>query len=153
MKKILLPILALAIVASFSVSCNIFRKQSNSSEVVYQGKSFDDYIRSGDRKLTARNYQGALEDFDKAVEMDSYSPDAYNYRGIVRYYMDDFAGALIDFNKAIELQPDYAEAYNLRGIVKGELKDEKGACEDWERAFELGFSHAFMLLKKFCTEE
>jgi len=152
MKRFFLTLLAVILVASVVTTCKTQKKQEFSKDIVFQGKSVEDYLRSGDRKLTARNYKAALEDFDKAAEMDPFGADIYNYRGMAKLLLEDYAGALIDFNKTIELQPDYAEAYNLRGIVKGELNDEVGACEDWEKAFELGFRHAFQLLKKFCAD-
>lgn len=128
------------------------RKQDLSDDIVPLEKSVDDLLRSGDRKMTAHNFEGALKDFDKAAKLDPYGADIFNYRGMAKYFLEDYAGALIDFNKTIELQPDYAEAYNLRGIVRGELGDNDGACEDWEKAFELGFRPAFKLLREFCAD-
>jgi len=152
MKRIIWSLAVLFVFLLSFNACKTTQKQNESQDIVFRGKNVEELLKSGDRKLTNKNYKGALEDFDKAVELDPYGPDIYNYRGIAKLHLEDFAGALMDFNKTIELQPDYAEAYNLRGIVKGELNDDKGACEDWERAFELGFTHAFILLKNLCNE-
>ena len=128
-------------------------KTDKTQEFSPKSKTVEELIKKGDQNLTARKYKEALEVFNKAAELDPYSPDVFNYRGMTKYYMNDYQGALVDFNKTIELQPDFAEAYNLRGVVKGELNDEKGACEDWEKSYELGFKYAFILLKKFCQED
>jgi len=149
MKKNYLSILIIVFTIFWLSGC----KTSKPTEFSPKQKSVEELLKSGDKNLTARKYNEALADFNKAIELDPYSADIYNYRGMTKYYLEDFQASLIDFNKAIELQPDYAEAYNLRGIVKDELKDEKGACADWEKAFELGFKYAFVLLKKFCQEE
>jgi len=150
MKKLFQSFLIFTFIIFALNSCGIFKKKN--SEFTPKSKNVEELLKSGDKNLTARKYKEALTDFDKAVALDPYSADIYNYRGMTKYYLDDYSGALIDFNKAIELQPDYAEAYNLRGIVKGELNDDKGACEDWEKAYALGFKYSFVLLKKFCQD-
>lgn len=151
MKKHYLSILILVFTILITNGCKT--KKEISQDVSQKSKTVEELVKSGDKNLTARKYKEALQDFDKAVELDPYSADVYNFRGMTKYYMSDYQGALEDFNKTIKLQPDYAEAYNLRGVVKGELNDEKGACADWEKSFELGFKYAFILLKKFCQEE
>ncbi len=151
MRKPYLPILILVFAVLFSTTTQ--GQVKDNPDLTQKSKTVDELLKSGDKKITARKYKEALEDFNKAVELDPYSADIYNYRGMTKYFLEDYKGALADFDKTIELQPDYAEAYNLRGVVKGELNDEKGACEDWEKAFELGFKNAFVLLKKFCQEK
>ncbi len=150
MKKYVHSVLIFVFIVFISANCQSQDKGKN--EFADKTKTVEELLKSGDKKITARKYKEALEDFNKAIELDPYSADSYNYRGMVKYFLDDYKSALEDFDKAIALQPDYAEAYNLRGVVKGELNDDKGACEDWEKAFELGLKNAFILLKKFCQE-
>ena len=152
MKKHYLSFLIVVFATFIFFGCKTTKTDAK-QEFSPKSKSVEELLKKGDQDLTARKYTEALEDFNKAAALDPYSPDIFNYRGMTKYYMNDYPGALIDFNKAIELQPDYAEAYNLRGIVKGELNDDKGACADWEKSYELGFKYAFVLLKKFCQEE
>jgi len=151
MKKHYLSILILVFTILITNGCKT--KKEVITDIQKPNSTVEELIKSGDKNLTARKYKEALQDFDKAAQLDPYSADIYNYRGMTKYYMNDFQGALADFDKTIKLQPDYAEAYNLRGVVKGELNDEKGACTDWEKSFELGFKYAFILLKKFCQED
>jgi len=151
MKKHYLSFLIIVFTTFILSGCKTTKTDTN-PEFSPKSKTVEELIKKGDQNLTARKYSDALDNFNKAAELDPYSPDIYNYRGMTKYYMNDYQGALQDFNKVIELQPDYAEAYNLRGIVKGELNDDKGACADWEKSYELGFKYAFVLLKKFCQE-
>lgn len=152
MKKRNLSILIFVFTIFLINGCKTTKKETN-QDFTPKSKTVEELLKNGDKLLVARKYKEALEIFNKAAELDPYSADIFNYRGMTKYYMEDFQGALEDFNKTIKLQPDYAEAYNLRGVVKGELNDEKGACEDWEKSFELGFKYAFVLLKKFCQKE
>ncbi|HEY3931223.1 MAG TPA: tetratricopeptide repeat protein [Verrucomicrobiae bacterium] len=66
----------------------------------------------------AKRKQGALEDYNRAIELKPTLASAYNNRGFVKRDKKDLNGALADFNKAIELKPDLTAAYNNRGLVK-----------------------------------
>ncbi|AVQ74424.1 hypothetical protein B5D77_22120 [Microcystis sp. MC19] len=78
--------------------------------------------------------EGALEDLDKAVSLNSNNPIAYNNRGVIRFDLGDNASALEDLNMAISLQSNYAEAYYNRGLVKEKMGDKKAAITDYQLA-------------------
>ena len=61
------------------------------------------------------NYDEALKDYDKAIELDPNYTFAYNNRGLAFYKLDKFEEALKDYDKAIELDPSYTFVYNNRG--------------------------------------
>ncbi|GBF54005.1 TPR repeat-containing protein [Microcystis sp. 0824] len=78
--------------------------------------------------------EGALEDLDRAIRLNSNNPIAYNNRGVIRFDLGDNAGALEDLNIAIALQSNYAEAYYNRGLVKEKMGDKKEAIADYQLA-------------------
>ena len=51
---------------------------------------------------------GAIADYNKALEIDPKYSDAYNSRGLAKYELNDHPGACVDFKKAIELGNEYA---------------------------------------------
>lgn len=64
----------------------------------------------GNARSKMRYYNDAIDDFDKALDMQptdimDYSNWVRNYfnRGVAKYYMDDLGGACKDWNKALEL--------------------------------------------------
>lgn len=57
-------------------------------------------------------YDQAISDFSKAIEIDARYSKAYNNRGIVYRLKGQYDRAILDFNKAIEINPMDAEAYN-----------------------------------------
>ena len=61
---------------------------------------------------------GALADFNKAIELKPDYVNAYDARGNVRSKKGDLDGALADYNKAIGLNPTNFNAYDNRGNVK-----------------------------------
>ena len=60
-------------------------------------------------------YDHAIADFSKAIELDPKNVIAYGQRGIAYYYKGKFHRAVDDFSKVISLTPDDAFAYYGRG--------------------------------------
>jgi tetratricopeptide (TPR) repeat protein len=112
------------------------------------------YFQSGISKEDLKDYQGAIQDYTKAIELDPKNEWAYNNRGRAKSYLYDYYGSIKDYTTAIELNPKYADAYIGRGLSKLLLnrKDKEGACTDWSRAGELGNSDAYSLINKNCKQ-
>lgn len=92
---------------------------------------------SGLTKYSAKDYAGAMQDFNKAIELNPKFDIAYHNRGLVKHAMKDFAGAIQDYTKAIEINPAYANAFNDRGLSKSRLKQYEEAKGDYSKAIEL----------------
>ena len=73
-----------------------------STQAAY-AQSADDYLNSGVSKFSSHNFQGALDDFNKAIEIDPENANAYGNRGSVRGITGDIAGACEDYQKGIDL--------------------------------------------------
>ncbi len=106
-------------------------------------QSAEDYLRLGKEQLEKKDYLRARESFERAVELDPTSAEAYCFRGMVQF---DDEKAAADFTKAIELKPDYAEAYFRRGLGRDLGGKDKAAIEDYSKAIELNpkFVNAYM---------
>jgi tetratricopeptide (TPR) repeat protein len=70
----------------------------------------DAYINRGQVRQSQRDFDGAIADYSKAIEL---KPDAgvYYARGTVRQAKEDLNGALADYSKAISLEPNLAQAF------------------------------------------
>ncbi len=58
-----------------------------------------------------KDYQGAIEDFSKAIEFRPSDAIAYKYRGMIKMLMGQIENGCLDLNKAGELGSE--EAYKL----------------------------------------
>ena len=82
-------------------------------------------------------YERAIEDFDKAIELEPDYVDAYINRGIGYFKQGKYECAIEDYDKAIEISPDLPEAYNNRGISYFKQGKYECAIEDYDKAIEL----------------
>jgi len=94
------------------------------------------YNNRGILRKEMNDLDGALQDYNKAIELNPNDAAYYN-RGILKKDMNDLDGALQDYNKAIELNPNYAMAYNNRGNLRSDMNDNEGALQDYNKAIEL----------------
>lgn len=87
--------------------------------------------------LQEKGYSRALEDCNRALELDPEFVRAYNNRGLARQALGDFRGAIDDFSSAIERHRQVSEAYNNRGAVYMELRETQRALADLNEAIRL----------------
>ncbi len=101
------------------------------------GQTANDYLKQGSAKCQKGDLDGAIGDFDKALELKPGDAEILYYRGQAKYHNKDLPGAIADFTEVIRLNPSYAAAYNKRGIAKSENGDLDGAIADYNKAIEL----------------
>lgn len=84
-------------------------------------------------------FEEALSDFDRAIELDPNYAWAIAHRGETYYLMKLYDEALADFERAIELNPDYTWAIAHRGVTYRFLGEDyyTKALDDLDRAIEM----------------
>ncbi len=90
--------------------------------------------------LTRQNQNdqaGAIQHYDKALELKPDYAEAYNNRGNAHARKGDPGRAIQDYDKALELKPDYAKAYYNRGLAYARKGDPGRAIQDYDKALEL----------------
>ena len=104
-----------------------------------------DYYLSGLKKNRSGDYQGAIVDLTKAIEIDPKYAAAYKNRGLAKSNLGNYQEAIADYNKAIEINPKYVRAYNRRGWTKYLQGDFQGALLDSNKALQISPDHASTL--------
>ena len=56
-------------------------------------------VKSGMDKYYDEDFKGAIDDFTKAIELDSNFVDAYSSRGYAKNKLEDYKGAIADFSR------------------------------------------------------
>jgi lipoprotein NlpI len=96
-----------------------------------------DYFNRGVAEKANGDFEGAIADYNRAIELDPKYAAAYSNRGNAKQAKGDLDGAIADCNRAIELDPKDAVAHKNRGVAKKSKGDLKGAIADYTRAIEL----------------
>ncbi|MEL5895994.1 tetratricopeptide repeat protein [Bacteroides sp. GD17] len=100
--------------------------------------------------LKAKQYQRALDDMAKAIEL---NPDDLTYRSelaVINIRVGRNDEAMEVLKVALEKDPKYAEAYRLMGIAQIQMKKDKEACASFAKAKELGDPNVDALIEKHC---
>jgi tetratricopeptide (TPR) repeat protein len=105
------------------------------------GETSNERSAEGEIKVNSANYMGAIQDWNKAIELDPSNDTYYKLRGGNKYKLEDYRGAIQDWNKAIELDPSNDTYYALRGGAKYILEDYRGVIQDLNKAIELNPSN------------
>ena len=71
-------------------------------------KNADSYIRRGILKAELEDYHEAIEDFTKAIEIDSKNAAAYRFRSDSKIKLQDFKGAKLDDKMVTEIDPEFS---------------------------------------------
>jgi tetratricopeptide (TPR) repeat protein len=101
-------------------------------------QSFNAYLNRGGVKQAKGDFDGAIADYDKAIELDpNYACHIYFRRGLAKVRKGDFDGAITDFDATIGSYPNDAIAYCDRGNAKVHKNDLDGAVADYDRALEI----------------
>jgi tetratricopeptide (TPR) repeat protein len=97
----------------------------------------EDFHELGINKAKERDFEGAIENFNRAIKLNPDYANAYNNRANVRHELGDFPGAIEDYTEAILLNPKCSDFHRNRGIISCELGDHRGAQADHSRAIQL----------------
>lgn len=96
-----------------------------------------DYIRRGLRASDEGDYENAIKEYERAIEIDPYSEAAYNNRGVSYWFLGRYEKAIDDCTIAIRLDSEFVDSYYNRGTAYYALKQYEKAIEDYTKAIEL----------------
>ena len=99
------------------------------------------YFSRGDAKLRKGELEGAIADYDRALELEPKNSYVYWSRGIAKHDKGDLEGSIADYDRAIEIYPKEGDFYFSRGIAKEDKGDSEGAMSDYDRAIEIQPKH------------
>ena len=116
-------------------------------------ESDGDLVNRGIEKAKNGDLDGAMADFDRAIELNPKDDAPYYNRAQAKRLKKDTAGAIADYTRAIELGSTNPAAYNNRGNARSENNDRDGAIADYTRAIELKPDYARAYYNRAVTKE
>lgn len=100
------------------------------------------YFNLADFKSSRGEHGATIEFLNRAIELQSHYPHAFNQRGMAKRQLGDLEGAIADYGEALKLDSNLAAAYNNRANARAMLKDYAAAIPDFDRAIELNPENA-----------
>lgn len=94
-----------------------------------------DYAKKGE-------YDKAVSDFNKALEINPKDAEAYYNRGSIYYWKNQYILAISDYTKAIEINPRHFKPYRNRGGAYTEIGEHDLAISDFTKVIEINPRYA-----------
>ena len=116
------------------INREIKRNEHEFTAVQWNEKGMEGYNR--------KDYQGAIEYFRKAIELDPKYANPWNNMGSAYGKLGDYNKQIECCRKAIELDPKFASPWNNMGYVYNELGDYNKAIECCQKAIKLDPKYA-----------
>lgn len=111
-------------------------------------KKLQSYLDQGNDYAKKGEHDKAIEEYNKAIAIDSNFAKAYAKRGLAYYNKDQNDRAIEDFNKAISIDPNYLEAYHNRGSLYYRKGQYDMAIEDYNKAIAIDQNDAFAYINR-----
>ena len=105
------------------------------------------YFDRGTTYVNKGDYDRAIADFNKAIDLEPDYADVFYNRGVAYIKKDEVQRVIEDFNKAIVLNPDFAETYCTRGLVWL----HKGQWANAKSDLEVASSKGIDIVTRFCA--
>lgn len=127
--------------------------------LIVQPSTFLEYFKRGIAQYEREDYNGALQDFDRALKADPLQRTflIYAYMGSAWYQLKNYDKAEEMFNISYDIKPEeqnqikdwYRMIYN-RGLARLAKKDRDGACSDFHQTSIYGIDESDKLVEKYC---
>ena len=97
----------------------------------------DRLVESGRVAVAYEDYILGIQYFNKVIALKPRLYEAWHYRAVAKFRLDDYRGAEADVSEAINLNPYITSLYDLRGISRIRLGDYEAAIADYDKALSL----------------
>ena len=125
--------LVLAVLVIFASAC------AASQPTKIEKNQAEFYFNQGVAWNEKGDYDKAISEYTKAIEINPSLAEAYNNRGLAYAQgKGQYDKAISDCTKAIEINPSLEEAYSNRGLAYLLLGQSQPGCHDLQKACELG---------------
>jgi len=116
------------------------------------GERYKIYLNRGVAYHFMLDFESAMSDFTKAIELNDTAASVYQGRAMLHYEMKDYTAAVEDFNKVLELgQENAAILFNL-GMSYFRLEQKEKACPLLQKSCTLGNKNACRMSLMECVK-
>jgi tetratricopeptide (TPR) repeat protein len=110
------------------------------------------HLNRGVTYLNLKDYDLAIEDLTKSIELNNANASAYHSKGMVYYELEDYSQAVDNFTRAIELSQDNPVTFFNLGMSYYRLEDKENACPYFHKACSLGDENGCRMALMECAK-
>jgi tetratricopeptide (TPR) repeat protein len=110
------------------------------------------YLNRGLSYFYLLEYESAMTDFNKAIELNDTVAGVYQGRAMLHYEMKDYSDAVNDFNKVLELGQENATVLFNLGMSYFRLEQKDKACPLLQKSCTLGNKNACRMSLMECVK-
>ena len=88
--------------------------------------------------MLTNDYEGALLDLKKCIQLDSSNVSVYFNRARAEYWLKDYKDALADCNFVLISMPNDPNVLALRSSVQLPLGNKQATCDDYRKSVLYG---------------
>ena len=96
----------------------------------------DHMMQVGRNALYYSDYVLSIQYFNQVVNAKPYLYEPYFFRGLAKFYLDDYTGAEADCSEAISRNPFVVDCYQLRGLARVNQGKFEEAIGDYRNALD-----------------
>jgi tetratricopeptide (TPR) repeat protein len=97
----------------------------------------EEYFNEGLLQSKRENYTKAIENFDKALDIDPNNALALNKKGLALYNLSKYQEAITWFDKVLEIDPGHVNALYNKGLALGSLSKFQAAITWFDKVLEI----------------
>ena len=105
-------------------------------------KSFVLYNLFGAILVDQKNFDKAIINYKKSIEINPDYAEGHNNLGSALYKLRKFNEAIDSYQRAIKIKPNFSEAYNNLGLAFEELRKFNEAIDSYQRAIKINPEYA-----------
>ncbi|MFX0140041.1 MAG: tetratricopeptide repeat protein, partial [Candidatus Hodarchaeota archaeon] len=106
-------------------------------EKIIDPQSKEEWYNQGKTNLGLKNYQKALDCFEKAIKIDPEDKEVWLSFGVAYYHMNNYQKSIECYEKAIQIDPKFHKALFNLGNTYGLLKNYQKSIEYHEKVVEI----------------
>ena len=111
-----------------------YRSTQKTYEYAGKPKTAQEFYHRGVSKSQRKNFQKAIEDYTRAIELDANFVEAYLKRCEMRYKLGDNKGVLEDCSQVLRIDPGMAKAHYYQGRARYRLGYGQSAIDSYTQA-------------------
>ena len=87
----------------------------------------------GRNALYFEDYLLSIQYFNQVIKVKPYLADPYFFRGLAKFYLEDYSGAEADCTMAIDRNPFVVDAYEVRALSRLQTGKYLDAVKDYDK--------------------